>query len=869
MKPVDSNCGVSRKHSVCLLTVLSEKASAIRFIAMQLKRTLLSLRIVSTLLLWVLFGAAAFAAPDFSVSVSPASVSVVQANVANYMLTLNSSGGFRESNILLRISGLPAGASTQDSYCWYNGGIAVSIQTSLTTPIGSYPLTFTCTSGSLVRSGTATLVVTAAPPYFTLAVSPASRLVTVGGSASYSLSVAGFNGFIGNVIFSTAGLPANSTASYSPVSITGSGSSTLTIATTASSPPGAYTITITGASGTLTKTAVVILYINGVGADYTLSANPPSETEVLNLVFCTTTEFAINVQGTNGFSEPVSFNVTNVPASMSATITPTSIAAATLRLCTYTVGTVTVTVTGTSMSGIIRSVSATSIVVSCLPSYQASVTPSSATVVRGGDANYTLNINGICGWAQTVTATASNLPAGATFVSGSVTGSGSAPLKIITSTSTPAGTYYPINIQLNGGSTAAALTLIVEAPSRRFTLSAAPSTLTVVQGATGNYAVTATFSQNVSGGITLSASSLPPYTTATFAPASLSGTGSSTLSLAATSNTPVGTYSIPITGSNSTGSEMNVTRITLVVQSPVSTISGRVTQSNGTTAISGATVSYFQNSARLGAVTANANGDYAIAGIAPGSYALFAAAPNYKTWIASTIAAPANGTATQLFPLPVLNPEPGIREYIRLGGRLAAIEKGAGNTRLLDFETYTGVNQGLVSLPAETIGNVTVSGGQIFPITTFLPANSTVVYLSGSFDWCPACIGTITLSFAQHVRSLSLFLMNGLTDPISYRVSDDQGGSQTFTIPANFNSGGAAISFAATNIGQITITTELASGYWDFCIDSVRYTIEGGSAFPSSVMVGAPNGPSPKINVSIKGNNQPRPSNPLPAGPRK
>ncbi len=784
--------------------------------------------------------------------------------------TVTPSGGFKGLNLPLTISGLPAGASFPNSACAYNSPIAVGIQTSVTTPVGSYLLTFTCTYGSLVHSATATLIVTAAPPYFTLAVSPASRSLTVGGSASYSLNVAGFNGFTGNVIFSTAGLPANSTASYSPASITGSGSSTLTITTTAASPTGAYTITITGSSGKLTKTATIILYVNGANAGYTLSANPPSDTEVFNQFFCTSTIFAINVQGTNGFSEPVSLNVTNVPANMTASITPTSITgsgSATLSLCTSSLGTVTVTVTGTSMSGMIRSVSATSIVVSCLPSYQLTVTPSSATVVRGGDANYTMNIAGSCGWAQTVTATASNLPAGATFVSVSVTGSGSAPLKIITATSTPAGTYS-INIQTTGGGSAT-LTLTVKASSTRFTLSAAPSTLTLGQGATGSAVVTATFSQSVSGGITLSAASLPPYVSASFAPASLSGTGSSTLSLVTASNTPVGTYSIPITGSNSTGSEMNVRRIALVVQAPVSTISGRVTQSNGTTGISGATVSYFQNSALLGAVTANANGDYAIAGLVPGSYALFAASSNYKTWIASPIAAPANGTATKLFPLPVLNPEPGMREYIRLGGRLVAIDQGAANTRLLDFEGYTGENLGFVPLPAQTIGNVTLSGGQVFPTTLNLPADPTVVYASGSFDWCPACMETITLSFAQHVRSLSLFLMNGLSEPISYRVSDDQGGSQTFTIPSNLNSGGAAISFEATNIGQITITTELATGFWDIFIDSVRYTIEGGAGFPSSAMVGAANGPSPKINVSISGNNQPRPSNPLPAGPRK
>lgn len=69
--------------------------------------------------------------------------------------------------------------------------------------------------------------------------SPSSSTVTVaspGGSATDALTITGGTGYSGKVTFSSsscAGLPAHSSCSFSPASVTGSGSTTLTISTTA------------------------------------------------------------------------------------------------------------------------------------------------------------------------------------------------------------------------------------------------------------------------------------------------------------------------------------------------------------------------------------------------------------------------------------------------------------------------------------------------------------------------------------------------------------------------------------------------------------------------------------------------------------
>jgi hypothetical protein len=57
-------------------------------------------------------------------------------------------------------------------------------------------------------------------------------------------------------------LPAGTTASFNPSTVSAAGSSVLTLATTGSTAPGTYTVTITGVSGALQHTSAVTLVVN-------------------------------------------------------------------------------------------------------------------------------------------------------------------------------------------------------------------------------------------------------------------------------------------------------------------------------------------------------------------------------------------------------------------------------------------------------------------------------------------------------------------------------------------------------------------------------------------------------------------------------
>jgi hypothetical protein len=109
-------------------------------------------------------------------------------------------------------------------------------------------------------------------PSFSLVSSPTSQTVTVGGNTTYTLSTTAQNGFTGTVALTLTGLPTGASGTFSPTSITGSGSSTLTVSTTSSTPPGSYTLTVTGTSGSLVQSANITFVVNAATGSVTISA---------------------------------------------------------------------------------------------------------------------------------------------------------------------------------------------------------------------------------------------------------------------------------------------------------------------------------------------------------------------------------------------------------------------------------------------------------------------------------------------------------------------------------------------------------------------------------------------------------------------
>ena len=144
--------------------------------------------------------------------------------------------------------------SPQPSFAWSVSG-GGTINSSGLFSAGSTaggPFTVTAASGGL--TGTASVSVTD----FSLSASPTSRSIKRGQGTSYSVTVSRLQGFTPSVGFTVTGLPVNATAAFAPASTTGT-SVTLTVSTSGRTPRGTYTLTITGASGSLKHAITVSL----------------------------------------------------------------------------------------------------------------------------------------------------------------------------------------------------------------------------------------------------------------------------------------------------------------------------------------------------------------------------------------------------------------------------------------------------------------------------------------------------------------------------------------------------------------------------------------------------------------------------------
>jgi serine protease AprX len=105
---------------------------------------------------------------------------------------------------------------------------------------------------------------------------PSSQTVTAGGTTTYTVQVTGLNGFHGAVSLSVSGLPSGAMGSFSPINP--SGSSTLSVTTTSSTPTSSSTLNETGVSGNLSHSTTVTLIVAASAPDFNLAATPSTQT---------------------------------------------------------------------------------------------------------------------------------------------------------------------------------------------------------------------------------------------------------------------------------------------------------------------------------------------------------------------------------------------------------------------------------------------------------------------------------------------------------------------------------------------------------------------------------------------------------------
>ncbi|MGB6745170.1 MAG: S53 family serine peptidase [Terracidiphilus sp.] len=197
--------------------------------------------------------------PGYSLSASPGSVSIVQGASGSSTITSTVSGGF-DSPVALSASGAPSGVTIAfgTTPITGTGSSSMSITVATTTATGTYPITVTGTSGTTTETTTVSLTVTApVTGNFTISVSPTSGYLYQGQSGYAVVTITASGGFDSAVALSATGVPSGVTSSFSPASVTGSGSSDFTLSVSRSAPTGTYPITITGTGGSVTHSTTL------------------------------------------------------------------------------------------------------------------------------------------------------------------------------------------------------------------------------------------------------------------------------------------------------------------------------------------------------------------------------------------------------------------------------------------------------------------------------------------------------------------------------------------------------------------------------------------------------------------------------------
>jgi kumamolisin len=185
-------------------------------------------------------------------------------------------------------------------------------------------------------------------PSFALSSSPGSITVKQGSSGTSTITSTVFSGFDSPVSLKATGQPTGVTATLNPTSITGDGTSTLTLAVASTTAAGVYPITITGVGGGLTETTTVTLTVNATGS-FTIAANPSS----LTIAQGSSGTTSIIVTPAGGFDAAVTLSGGGKPATYNPNPIPAGSTTSTMTIAIgkqITVGTHSIVVTGTSGS---------------------------------------------------------------------------------------------------------------------------------------------------------------------------------------------------------------------------------------------------------------------------------------------------------------------------------------------------------------------------------------------------------------------------------------------------------------------------------------------------------------------------------------
>src|SRR2546426_445546 len=256
--------------------------------------------------------------PDFTLTANPGTVSFAAGLSATSTISLQATGGF-SGTVELTAPSAPGGINVSCVPSSISGTLTSTCTVGGSTP-GSYTVTVTGTNGSLVHTTSIGVTVTAPPtPDFSISATPNAVSFVSGQSASSTISLQSTGGFNGAVSLTTASSPSGVAASCAPSSISGSHTSTCTLARPTPLP---FTVTATGSNAALVHTTSISVTVTAPASpDFSITATP----NTVAFVAGETVTSTISLTSTGGFNGAVALTTASSPSGVTASCVPSSI----------------------------------------------------------------------------------------------------------------------------------------------------------------------------------------------------------------------------------------------------------------------------------------------------------------------------------------------------------------------------------------------------------------------------------------------------------------------------------------------------------------------------------------------------------------
>jgi subtilase family serine protease len=497
------------------------------------------------------------AAPSFGLSAAPSTVTAPAGSSTTSTITIVPHNGF-SSSVALTLVGLPTGVTGAFNPSSSSTSSQVTLTVSSGTAPGNYTISAHGVSGNLTASAVLTLQVTAASS-FTVQATPTAVSVIQGAGGTASIAILSANGFSGAVNLAIAGLPSGVTAGFSPSST--ATASTLTFTASASAASGPATVTVTGTSGNLKATAAITLTVTAPPA-FTMQASAAT----VSVVQGASATDTLTITPKSGFSGKVTLSATGLPSGVTATFNPAT--TATTSTVTFTAApsatasAASVTLTGT------QNAAATSVAIALTvkgtPGVTLAAAPASLSLSQGSSVASTITATPVNGFTGAVALTVAGLPSGVTASFNPASTSSTSVLTLTASAAAPISTAALTLTAKSGAVSATAnINLSVTAPAS-FTLGSSVSNVNVSVGNPGTATLTVNPVGGFGGTVALTATGLPTGVTASFNPASTTGT--SVLTLTAASSASLKATQFTVKGTS--GSLAPTVTVTVTVTAP-------------------------------------------------------------------------------------------------------------------------------------------------------------------------------------------------------------------------------------------------------------------------------------------------------------